>query len=207
MEFFFLNENHTWPTLLLLFFSSWNKGKILFNLSVQQTESTDQAATDELIIPLNKSPYNRRIKRQSWKCRSSRCYWAGITWNVTIREFWSWKQRLENFPFNNWSQCWHHGSTYGCFFEISTIWRVFFKVEIVKDRVAIFFSKCAYIPHNRQNHSNFPPISIKVNLKKEISPEVPGERMVIFEVIEVGRRRPLGKFGSNFFSLSIHFCH
>ena len=109
----------------------------IFVWSQKVRTSTDliNRSTDQLTIPLNKSPCNRRLKRQAWKCWSSRCYWAGITWNVTIREFWSWKQRLENFPFNNWSQCWHHGSTYGCFFEISTIWRIFFKVEIVKEWV------------------------------------------------------------------------
>jgi hypothetical protein len=41
------------------------------------------------------------------------------------------------------------------------------------EEYGIFFVSFAYIAHIRQNHSNFPPIETKINLKKVILNEVP----------------------------------
>ena len=42
----------------------------------------------------------------------------------------------------------------------------------------IFFASFAYIAHIRQNHSTFPPIETKYNLKNVILIEVPGVRLI-----------------------------
>ena len=42
---------------------------------------------------------------------------------------------------------------------------------------AISFENIAYIPHIRQNHSTFPDLATKINLRKVISTEVPGIRL------------------------------
>ena len=79
------------------------------------------------------------------------------------------------FPYN--SQLFF-GNFFFCF-EVQWLWQTFSKVElvtewVVKSQPSFKQILHTYIPHIRQNHLNFPPISIKVNPKKLISTEMPG---------------------------------